>query len=266
MPIYFKRFILLIIGIVSIWGCATKPKGLSGPEQRKRVEEYRARRQNEISITGFWQEYARTETKNRMAERSISFTDTLKINFRGDSTVRFFDEFGRISAGRFQKKGSEYQLGNGQSYSKITKWGDTLVLYKNSEKQYLKKVRGFYIRPIAQPHYDRDDNEVGDLNEQFLQGKWKVYKKEDAQFSKSKTYLTSFEIKETNADESYETQAYFSLSGKTTTQVGFIEIKERKINLHLKNRIERFELLMAQNDKMIWKQASVIYYLKNLTR
>jgi hypothetical protein len=263
----FSSWLLpLLIFSLGIYGCASKSEGISGPEQRKRVEEYRARRQNEISMAGFWQEYLRTESIKRMAEQALSFTDTLKINFREDSTARFFDEFGRISAGRFYNDGNEIHLGNGQSYSNIDRIGDTLVFYKNSKKQYLKKVKGFYTRPIPQKRFDKDDNEVVELNLQFLKGKWKVYKKKDHSFNQSKTYLNSIEIKEENADESYETQAYFSGGGKTVSQIGFLEIKERKINLHLKNSVEHYELLMAQDDEMIWKQAGVVYHLKNLSR
>ena len=260
-------FLLLAVLLLAVGSCASK-KGLSGPEQRKRVNSFRHKRVEQRSIAGFWQEYKRTVSKKHMAERTLEFTDTLKVVFRDDSTTRFYDMHSRISAGKFIHKEGLYHLGNGQTFATIEHLGDTLKLGKHGKLSYLRKVPGFYTTPFGPERTDKEEDEENDvLDALFLQGKWKVYKKEDENFSRQKTYLKSFDIKESHADGTYELIARYHNAESVFNDGGSIEIEEAKITMNLKKQLKQeYIIIRAKDQEMILKQGEVTYYFKNLSK
>lgn len=257
--------LLLAVLFLAIGSCASK-KGLSGPEQRKKVNDYRQNRLEKKSIDGFWQEYSRTVIERRMAERAIQFTDTLKIVFRDDSTSRFYDTFGRISSGKFYYKNGLYHLGNGQSFESIEKLGDTIKLSNNNEFSYLRKVKGFYTTPVGPERIDPDETKIGVLDALFLQGKWSVYKKEDDQFNRQKSYLKSFDIGDSNADGTFALIARFHNAQLQTRDSGFLEIEGSNFNMELKKQNQEYTILKASGTEIILEKDDVKYYLKNLSK
>ncbi len=260
-------FFLLAVLLLATGSCAPK-KGLSGPEQRKRVNDYRNKKSEKESIAGFWQEYKRTQVRKRMAERSLGFTDTLKVVFREDSTSRFYDMYGRISAGKFMYKNGLYHLGNGQTFRTIEKLGDTLRLGNGSAFSYVRKVPGFYTKPIAKERVDIEgglNNDV--LDASFLRGKWKVYKKADETFTRQKIYLKSLEIKNPTDQGDYDVQVYYHNSEKVVKDIGTLSIVGSTVRLDLtKGSDEYYDILQAKDDELVLKRGDIIYYLKNLSR
>ena len=264
-----RKVFILLGSFLICWGlfsCDSKKKGLTGLEQRKRLEEYRKNRQEEISLKGFWQEYKRTVIENRMAERALPFTDTLKVVIREDSTTRFYDLHGRISAGRLTYKKPRYQLGNGQSFISIKRKGDELVLGNKNSFTYLKEVRGFYTKPFGPKRTD-EDKEIGELDALFLKGKWSLYKKEDPNFDRQKNYLHGLEVLENKADGSFETITYYNKANIVTKEYALSVINHNILSLHIKDKKRQdYTILKAAKSEIVLKQGEVVYYLKNLSK
>lgn len=258
---------LLIVCLLLVAGSCKSKKEISGPEQRKRVHDFRTKRRTDRSIVGFWQEYKRTIHKKRMAETPLEFNDTLKVVFREDSTTRFYDLHSRISGGRFAYKHGLYHLGNGQSFSTIKRLGDTLKLGKDNRYSYLRKVPGFYTVPVALERTDIIDvAENDELDKLFLQGEWKVYKKEGRNYSNAKVYLYSMKISDKLDANSYSVKMYYSRGSKTYPSKGSIAVSNSELRFETSDYKRTFTIITAKGAELILEQGEVVYYLKNLSK
>ncbi len=265
-------FIVLVFALLGGASCASKKspsshkKVVYGPEYQKRLNKHRSQREVEIAIDGFWQEYSRTISKKRMAQRQLAFTDSLKISIRKDSLTRFYDTHGRISSGRLAKKKNGYHLGNGQVFESIRRVGDTIILGNGNGFTYLKKVRGFYTKPFAPVRTGSD--EIVDLSGSFLLGKWKVYKKEDPLFSRKKKYLHSIDIKDKHADGTFAIYGSYYNAELLKKKPGYLKVDDAKsLSLHLaKEKEQAYSIRKAANGELILIQNGVTYYLKNLSK
>lgn len=260
------RSFFVSLGIVFLLalGCAPQKREISSAEQRRRIEDYRKSRQQQISKVGKWQEYKRTQVFKNFAPKEVAFVDTLKVAFDDGNSTRFYDAQGRITGGVFKAEGNLFYLGNGIAYTQMSVNRGEMKLVHGDVTSYLKLVDRFYIAPISAKVEKKSTTEIDELTSSFLQGKWSVYKKEVA--LNEPRILYGFEIGEAIEPHIYELSTSYAVDNIVKTQKGFFQLKGHLCIFDVGNGYDTYTILEATNDKLTLQQPNATYYLKNLSK
>lgn len=252
--------ILIFLVTVLIFACKPYEEYENNAENQRRITQVRNERYKKHSFVGKWQEYKRT---NRKAE--LAFSDTLRYDFFGDSSVHIYDTIGRMKrtkSGRRKRKG--FYVGNDNFYKSFYMRDGVMTLGKGKTKYYLKKVNSFYLSPIRRNLTGTETKEIGPLDALYFQGSWKIYKKTDPEFSRKKTYLHKLEIGESNADGTYVVKAFYNAASKIVNDTGKLAVESESITLSVMKQTKSYKLVGAMGDELVLKDGAVVYYMKKI--
>ncbi len=221
----------------------------------------------ENQLFGNWQEFKRTENKRGGKEMAIEFSDTVKLEFRSDSTVYRYYPSGKTSDVPFHvTKQNKFSMGDDIGYNKIILTKDYLLLAGDDYNSYLRRVDKFYLAPIEKIIPGVGERKINILDALFLQGSWSLYKKEDPNFSRQKVYLHSLEIGKSHADGSYDVLAAYNDAGKTISDKGILRIEDDKFILQVMNQTKEYAIFKAVDNELVLTDGDITYFLKNLSK
>jgi hypothetical protein len=256
-----KTFWLLIVGLFCFSATADaqviiKRKGVNNSGKVVIEEE-------EIEagpLIGKWLEYKRTIGDGRKS-KEIDFTDTLKLNFLGDSTVYNYLPKAKVTRERYGFVGEDFYFEEDKTMHSLLLKNDILKIEGHDFVSHLKKVDEFYFQRIEKVVPDEATGEIETINENFLIGNWKVYKKKDPDFDRKNIYFYKVNVTKKNDDGSYAIEAYYNNADKLINDKGTLVVEDNKFIMNIMNQTVTYTITKAVGNELILMDDDIIYFI-----
>lgn len=218
--------------------------------------------EEENLMAGKWQEFKRTTLQRGGSEKDIPFNDTLKLMLGEDSLVYQYKEDAKISYTEYGFVGNKFFFDSDKTLLDFSLDEDVMRIGGPKEYSYLRMVSEFYFAPIKKRIPSETTGAVGVVDEKFLAGNWKVYKKTDPEFSRSKEYLYRLEIMHRTADAFYAIQVTYDNAGKLVSDTGTLVLTDQQCMISALNQQKTYSINKAFEDEFILQDGEVVYFLK----